>query len=909
MTQRRLSAWLVVPLFLLSGAASLVYEVIWSRLLVHVMGGTTFAITTVLVAFMGGLALGAAISGRFVGRIRQPQRVYGVLEILIGVYALATPWLMDLAVPFYRMLYEQSGQHFWLLLVARFGVSCAFMLIPTTMMGATLPLLVQYMTVGRSRAGAPVAVLYAVNTFGAVLGSASAGFLAIPILGLTRSTFVAAALNFVVGVFVWMLPRAVEHAGGEAPAPARAAKPVAPPELDTTRGMGRQLILWTFALSGACAMLYQVCWVRALIMAIGPHTYGFTTILVAYIFGIGMGSLAVAPLVDRWKRPMLVFGMMELGIAASCLITVPYFGRMPEYVFDVVQISEGSFNTVLKYEFLIVLALVFVPTFLMGAIFPLVNRLCARYADDVGRTVGTAYAWNTFGTIVGTIVAGFILIPSASIGVRWTILIGVAFSALIALAVTVASARARLGTAHLATGALCLAVLGAIPFIPRWDVALLNASAFWDSIHVTKRHAVVYFREGVDASIAVTEDEDREIRTLKVNSKGEANNSVAMGMPHIGFPHLAVASAPNVDKLCLIGLGSGLSLGAPATHSEIERIDCVEISAGVIEAARRFFGEYNHFAIENPRVNMIRADGRNHLLLTREKYDVVLSMASNPWTAGVANLFTQEFFELCKERLTPDGRLCMWLQVYPMAERDFQSIIHTATTVFPFVTLWRGYANEFLIIAAPEPFKIPVSRFKGLYAETAVREDLARIGYLEPYVLAGSLIAGGEPLAKWAAPAPINTDDNAYIEFSSPTGLFGEQRAASRVLTSLLREAFMPVEEMIAYDPAVAEELLFVQAARRGQEAARLYVEATEASWTNRYADAVRACVAARDKFPENPFYTYLLRSTVGMAQQTAISLRDRELARLCASVAKKLMEEEKPPTILPRTPRPDFGF
>lgn len=897
-----MSAWLVVPLFLFSGMAGLIYEVIWSRALVLVMGATTFAITTVLVAFMGGLALGSALAGRYAGRASQPQRAYGVLELFIGVYGLATPWLLHVAEPLYRLLYEQSGQSFWLLVLARFLVSSLFLVVPTTLMGATLPLLVQYMAIGRGKVGAPVAVLYAINTFGAVLGAAAAGFVTIPLFGLSTSTQIAAALNMLVAGFVWLLPREFPGPGAAAEKARglRAAPPVPPPELDTTRGRARMLIFAGFALSGAAAMIYQVCWTRALIMSVGPHTYGFTCILAAYITGLGIGSLAVARWVDRWRYPVAAFGLMEVGVAASALAGVPLFGTMPGFVLDVVKAHSSSFNVVLLYEFLAVQAIILVPTALFGAIFPLINRLCARQTDESGRTVGIAYAVNTVGTIAGTIGAGFLMIPAESFGVRRTILAAVVLNASIGLALIVCAAGRRWRVGHWASAAAAAATLAGVALVPTWNTGRLNSAAYWGRQHSVIDQRVRYYREGIDATVAVTEA--RGVRSLRINGKIDASNGMDDGYTHVAFPHLAVYSAPKVERMLIIGLGSGISLGSAATHEEIRQIDCVELSEAVVEASRQEFAEYCHGALDSPRVNLIRADGRNHLLLTSTRYDVILSIPSNPWMAGVSSLFTREYFELCKRRLTPQGRLCAWLQAYSISLEDFQSVVRTVASVFPFITLWQGASQDCMIIASAGPFTIDAGRFISGHRVPQIRSDLLRIGYAEPHVLASTLVAGGDPLSAWAAGALIHTDDNAHLEFSTPRSLFASERVAVTILKDLFDRAAMPVDELIRHDAGRPEQVAFMEQAHMGQSAARLRTEAAYLSWTGRYAAAVRTCSESYYRYPSQPMLLSQLRSFVGLGMWRAQRDNDRELLGVCEPLAQVLEALPAPPMVIPKT-------
>lgn len=365
---------IVYSLFLLSGCTGLIYEVVWSRELIFVLGGTTYAITTVLVAFMSGLGLGSYVAGRISDHLQQPGRAYGFLEIAIGLYALAVPLLLQTAEPLYRMLYLSVADMPWLLTGARFLVSSIVLLVPTTCMGATLPMLVRYITREGQAFGRSVSLLYGINTFGAMLGTMAAGFWLIPTWGLTYATVIAASINLLIGITaVWAFRSSVqpgtEQATKTRKTPPSKKKTAITPELVVT-GSLRWAVLIAFGLSGFAAMVYQIAWTRALVMCVGSSTYAFTCILAAFIFGLALGSLAVARWVDRWRQPVLIVGALQLAIALSAIVIVPIHGHVPLIVKDLVAHYRNSYSTLLAYQFALIIAITVVPTLLMGAIFP-----------------------------------------------------------------------------------------------------------------------------------------------------------------------------------------------------------------------------------------------------------------------------------------------------------------------------------------------------------------------------------------------------------------------------------------------------------------------------------------------------------------------------------------------------------
>jgi spermidine synthase len=455
-----------------------------------------------------------------------------------------------------------------------------------------------------------------------------------------------------------------------------------------------------------------------------------------------------------------------------------------------------------------------------------------------------------------------------------------------------------------------IACLGGIFFVPAWDRMLLSSAAYWGRPVDLKLEKLIYYREGVDATVAVTELRSGDprlanlaSRQLRINGKVDASNSLMDGFTHVGFPHLAIMSAPSVEKMLIVGLGSGISVGSAATHSEIERIDCVEISDAVVEAARMAFDDYDYRALDDPRVRLIRADGRNHLLLTKERYDVILSIPSNPWMAGVSNLFTREYFELCRDRLTESGRLCVWLQAYSITIEDFRAVIRTLASVFPNVTMWQGATTDLMLIAAPAPYEISADRVLSSFAEPAVEADLARIGYQAPHVLLSTLVAGGPSLVEWAGDGIVHTDDNAHLEYSAPLALYAAQSETDQIIKALIDHGALPVESVVAVDPSDPAQTALVAAAARGQQSLRLRINAYHQSWTGRYAEAVESMFKSYLDYPDHVLSLCTLKTDfLPLAVQLARQPGQRELANVQPPIIAAVRNAPLPAPVLPKT-------
>ena len=855
-------------LFFLSGTTALVYELVWVRELVFVFGGTTYAITTVLVAFMAGLGLGSVLAGRVSPRLERPARVFGYLEIGIGVYAVLVPFLLSLALPAYRAIYPSVSDQPWLLAMIRFALSAPIMLLPATLMGATLPVMVRHVTHHGGALGQSVGQLYGINTLGAVLGVVLAGFLLLPAVGLNLTTWLAASVDVLVGVLAISILGGA-HVTARPEAPSGKPRDEAPHVI--TRGT-HPALYWTvlvgFALSGFAAMVYQITWTRALVMSLGSSTYSFTCILAAFILGLALGSLAIARFVDRVRNPAAAFGVLELLIGVVAVFIVPINMSIPYWAEVIVQSYKSNYSMLLAAQFLLIIAITFIPTLLMGAIFPLVIRTLATSQDDAGAVTGRAYGVNTIGTILGSFLGGFVLIRSDVLGVQNSIIFASVLNGLVGAALLAWSAGPtatllrRLGPAVVSMGVILAIGLG----VGRWDPAVLSSGVFLARQSVAdfiKTREVLYVAEGADLTVTVDRGTDTPTSyvSMRVNGKPDASTGVSDMTNFMLLGHIPALVAPPEGDVCIIGLGAGLTLASTASHADYERIDCVEISSEVIEAAEYFADVTNHVVRDDPRVNMIRADGRNHLLLTDRKYELIVSQPSNPWLAGVSNLFTREFFQLCNDALTDDGVLAIWLQSYTMSQRDFNMIVRTLNDEFERISLWQLWASDYMLLASRTPHDIDLADFARRFNAPAVRLDLYRIGVERPAHLLGRYATTGDRLRELVSDAPIHTDDNALLEFSAPRYLYIQQSDSIAVALDRLQGSIFDdlVSDATPPTPLLRRETESVVAARRALFEAKQRFPAVE-----QQADALRYLL---DVYRESPFDVNLYEALRGAAE------------------------------------------
>src|SRR5436190_1296900 len=616
-------------LFLLSGATGLVYELLWVRLLYQAFGSTVQSVTTVVAAYMGGLGLGAWLLGRRADRHGHPAALYGGLEIAIGVFGLVSPLVLALA---HRVYVAAAGA--WQLsgtasVALRFGLAALVLLVPPTLMGGTLPVLTRaFMGADRAALQPSLGRLYGLNTLGAVLGTALAGFFLIEYVGIRASLWGTALVNLSIGVVALRLPDPRGEARGESAdrgrepgeAPAHALQRVA---------------LLLLALTAFASLLDEIAWTRVLVMIVGGSTYAFTLVLLVFLLGIGVGSAVVA----------------RRGVA------------------------RGS---------------------------------------DVGR----AYALNTLGSIAGAVLTGFVLV--ATLGTDRTLRIGVAINAWAALTLAVLVARRvaegseqrhRLRLRVIGAGGLASVGLAVALAAPRWSTRLIDLGP---SIYARQpmtagarpdfpEHRGVRqltYREGWNATVSVWESGTG--RTLKVNGKADASDHGDMDT-EILLGLAPVAARPGATSALVIGYGSGVTTHALAAVPGMERVRVVEIEPAVLDMSR-FFLHVNDTVLTRPTVSVVVDDARSALQIDRARYDVIVSEPSNPWLAGVATLYTPEFFRIVRERLTDGGVFCQWVQLYQLPLPIVTGIVRSLKAVFPHVQTWFSSPGDVMVLGSARPF-------------------------------------------------------------------------------------------------------------------------------------------------------------------------------------------------------------
>jgi spermidine synthase len=756
--------------------AGLIYQVAWSRLLTLVIGVSTFAITTVICTFMVGLALGSYVIGRRGETWANPLRAYAILEGIIGVYAALTPWLFAVIQPVYAWAFLRLD-HLGLNVV-RVVLSMLVLLLPTTLMGGTLPLLSRAISAWRGRAVTGAGLLYAVNTFGAVAGCALAGFVLLAVVGIRGALFAAAALN--LGIAAVLL---AGRAGGPA-----SSSPTRPAPAAGGADRRSAFVLSVFFLSGLAALGYEVLWTRALLVYLKSSTYAFSVMLSVYLLGVALGSALAAPLADRIRYPLRGVSACQLGIAATVVAGMIVFPRLSDWGLAVIGTNRiDSFARGVGLMFSQAATILLLPTIFMGAMFPFGIAAYRARADKPGVRVGELYAANTAGNIVGAILIGFLAI--SALGVRHSLVALVGLNLLLA-AVVLGGDSGRRSVAALWTAA-ALAVSLTIH---------LNVSErlFYDSI--TKPPGkVVYYREGASDTVAVVErPAPLERGLIYSDGRGAAGTNTLHWNLYFGhLPMLLHASPREVLHICY---GSGNSVLALTRHDPV-RIDVVELSPHVREASRYFWTNEN--VIEDERVNLIIEDGRNFLLGTDRSYDVISLEPPNIYSAGVVNLYSREFYDLARERLRPGGIMVQWLPTIQLSTSDRGMLIRAFADAFPHVSIWQQLLSPSLLLAGSNaPFSVDVDAIDHrLTATPEMRRDVEKMGVGNAYGFLSFYLLGDASTRKLVEGHDAVRDDRTVVDYSIPRFLgsgFGfsnftyaigdEARNPSTILWERMRE-------------------------------------------------------------------------------------------------------------------------
>ena len=760
----RRSSYALLCAFFLTGATSLIFEVVWTRLLLLSLGNTPVAMGIVLAAFMGGMAIGAWTAGTTLVRRWPPVAVYAGLEAWIGLYALATPWLFRLidGTP-------PAGQ---------LALGVLALLPATVAMGTSLPLLVRALDQlhpGQTSRATTVGWLYAVNTAGGVIGPLAAVFFLFPLAGLSRTLMLTVTANLVVSAAVWMTRRQWEVTPSDASndlAPTGARRPGGRP-VSLPRSLYAML-----AVSGGTAMIYEVAWTRTLAMVYGSSVYGVSITLSTFLAGIALGSWGSAAWLRRRTATRSGAACLLVGSACAAFVSLQVGGRLPVLFLSLFRWADGGSTAMYVAQFLLAAALMLPSTLCLGALLPVVVSLApSRRGGDDHAVVSSLYAANLSGSAAGALMASGLLV--AGVGLSTSLQAGVLLALGLSLVLLVRLPAPRPGL----VGATALAVLlvlvldggarrltlsfglyhGAEGYATNDDQGIRDLLA---------SHELLFYRDGPTASVAV-QQVDRYL-LMKINGKTDASNGAGDIETQTLLGHLPLLAAAGADRVAVVGFGSGMTAGAVLTH-RVREVDAFEIEPAVIDASR-YFDTINGRPLDDPRLRLVMGDARSELRRQDQPYDVIISEPSNPWITGVANLFTQDFFELAASRLAPDGVFAQWFHLYGMSEEAAREVVATFRHVFPHVVAFND--RDLILLGSARPIRFSLDNMNRRFANPAVRASLGEAFVRYPADLLVKLRLDEEGTAAFAGDASFNTDDNMRLELAAPRTLYDDRLPA-----------------------------------------------------------------------------------------------------------------------------------
>lgn len=876
----------IALLFFFSGASSLIIETVFNRLLTYTFGSTAAAVSTVLAAFLGGLALGAWLLGKWVDGRRASLRAYGWLEGIVAAYALCITHIFSLLT----VLYVHFCRHFALtpteLTLARFAMASIAVLPASFLMGGTLPVLSRYVAGIDSDFRQYIDRLYAWNTVGAAVGALVSTYALIPALGILGAIYVSCSINALILISCVALSPASSSA--IAAPESLAESPDSTPPVSRPR---RTFLLAGSFLTGAAALGYEVIWTHIQAFTIGNSVYAFGVTLFVVLCGLGIGAHLAT---SRFRKPSswaigLIASQFLLG--AVIFFTLPLWGRLSDFIGggyvrmmradafailtpvfllsaylylkssrrsatdrgasdvqrQVFLLAAGIAGVLLalalKYgarialtlingghatalfaaseimRFVCAFSMLIIPAILLGLSFPLLLNLCTHSAEKAGSSVGSVYAANTFGAILGAVLTGFFLIPT--IGSQGTLRSLASVNVLLAFAFALVLVPARSwARPALATAGAALAALGWFA-VANWNPKLVCNGAYVYFRPAWVANRVLYQRE--DAAGGMTSVvQSGSIRTMLSNGKFQGDDSTEEAA-QVRFAMIPMLFAHHWQNGLVIGLGTGQTLRT-LTQFPLRTIDVAEMAPQIVDAARKWFTDVNGDVMDtDPRIHLSIADGRNFLLLSRRRYDVISIEVSSIWIDGEADLYNREFYELCSEHLSQDGVLMQWVQLHNMPRKNLLVILNTAARVFPHAAFFVDYGSsgQGVLIASRSPLTIDYNWLRALDADSSLRPALASLHVPAAESLLGDLVLYDGSFRDAVATLPkisrlpadfVSSDFRPYLEYATPMGNVDPRNTLKDNLEWLqtLRPATLPPQLVVRGIPSKSERNLLL---------------------------------------------------------------------------------------------------
>ena len=735
--------------FFLSGISGLIYQIAWVRQSVFTFGVSVYAYSAVIGAYMIGLALGSYAMGRRIDAHARPLRTYALLEVGIAALAALSPFLLAMLHGVYPGLSNAlPAGGFWLTLT-RLVFSLAVLTPATFLIGATLPVMSRIYATHGGRVGSDVGWLYLVNTAGAALGCVLTGLVLLRYFGARETIFLGAGINLLVAAGALALPRlarprmapgeatAAQAAGGSGEAEAVPAGPGL-----SISGGALRFVAAAYGASGFIALGYEVVWARILYIHTSHAAYSFALMLTVFLAGLALGSAGGSWVLRRRRAALRHFGALQIGVGLLGILILHVFARLPSF-----HLQDRLGGYTVPYEFLIAFVTVFPPTVLLGAMFPVVGSLYTRErAERVGLRIGRVNALNTVGAIVGSIGTGFVLVPL--LGLRNATVLFAALNLAVGAGAMLLDGGTRRSLRWSPAGAAAVLIAG---------VALLP-TGFYLGSYYEETDRLIFYKEGVETTVAVLEVPEDDFKISFVNGRDEVPTNRASMAAFRLLGHLPPLMRPGARNALVLSFGNGIATGTMDTHA-IPTIDAVDLSPEMIEAAA-VYSEENYNVLESERLRLHVEDGRNFLLRTEDRYDIISVDATHPANASSWALFTSEFYQLIESRLADDGVFMQWIPLHGVRESDYRDILRTVWDVFPEMVLWSTGSTHTYAVATREPMSSAV--MQSILARAAANPTVLRdLG--TPETIAGYVAMAGPQLIRYIGRGPVVTDNTAFF--------------------------------------------------------------------------------------------------------------------------------------------------
>ena len=817
-------------LFMASGCAALVYEIVWFHLLRLVIGASALSLGILLASFMGGMFLGSLLLARVVPPTAHPLRAYAMIEIGIGAFGIVLPF----ALPAVRAVYIGLFGHGMAGIALRGVVAAILLLPPTALMGATLPAVARRYR-GHHGGTSALAELYGANTLGAVLGCLLTGFYILPNWDILVATGLAAALNFAIGVTALRLSHRKEDDDQDS------AVPTTPPTQLAT-GVDARTIYQVAALSGLTALGAQVAWTRLLALLFGGTIYTFAIILAIFLGGLGVGSALAALYLKRGHDPGRLLAASQLALAPAIVYAAFLIAKIIPYTATLRVVPIGTLHAL---HVIRCFEVIFPAAVLWGMSFPLALAAVRDADADRGRSSGHVYAANTLGAIAGSLLTSLVLIPTW--GTRLAQQVFVALAACSAALMYASLRRARAANDPNVQAAPPPAQgEKAVPSPPRekpkrtrldflsdlpWPVAIAGAllvpalSPQFQAIGryiwtLNDRDKFPYVVEGVASTVAVRESVN--YRYYHVAGKVEASSDhLDMRLQRL-LGHLSALAHPHPESVLVVGLGAGVTAGAFIVHPEVKRIVICEIEPAVVPAASRFFSQENHGVLSDERVQVVNDDARHFLATTDEKFDIITSDPIHPWVRGNSVLFSEEYYAIVKDRLNRGGIATQWVPLYETSEKAIQIQMRTFIDAFPDGTVWnsqpdaKGY--DVVLLGKVEPLIIDMGAIqKRIDDNEALKKSLTHVKLNSALDIFASYGTRGRDLGPWLGDTPVNRDFSLKLEYIS--GLAFNLQIADEIYANMIEGRTMPDDVLTG--PAEMTSQLHVRLAPKPRPAGK----------------------------------------------------------------------------------------